>query len=351
MGCCGSHEAKFRWWLWGYLTTMLLSALVTIVMCFIVYGIFLGRNTEDVAHSNSNQSLAANVFFISCDGLLLVLCLLELLAIFGMFWNECRIPKYLETDSEVKYQHIITQRASIVVRYAVAHSVVLLVAVIVDFVIDSDIWVDIPLLGVVLLQIFNSLLLYLMKSVVKNIRYERLQPPGSNPKPRLYYAGYFSLFMASCLVEIVFCCILYIYFIQRNARDLDGDNTIQSKELNIAFLVLDSITLHLVLFEILLLLMMLIVHCVKICDKDLAGIQNGWAWGILWCNIAVTSIHAALLLAVLIMDAVVNYEDLLIDLPLFALVLTNLLYLSSFAFLWKVLTSAQNVMVRGGEHK
>lgn len=320
------------------LLVLLVSTVVTIATALTMYGIFLGRNTIDIGDGNKNQSLQLNIFFIACDAILILLCLLELVAVGEVLILKCGFPKALflpNREKEMPFRHIRIPRVGAFVRYSVVHCMVLAVAVAVDLLVESDIWADLPLIGIGLLQLLNGALLYLMKAIVKNIRNHM---GGSKGHPQKAYWCYYSGFLVSSIVELVFCPMLYIFFLQRDAKDMNDGNRIQSESKNIEFIALDSILLVLAFFQFLLLVLLSWIHLQSNPFKELPeGISSAPAVRVLWLVGGVSCLHLLLLTAVVVMDAAVNFADLLSDLPLWALVFTNICYLFSLYFTWRIM--------------
>jgi hypothetical protein len=241
---------------------------------------------------------------------------------------ELNIPQELETDRKKKVNYIIEKRTAPFLRLAFVHSLMLLAVTIIDFTIDSDFWVDISLLGVVLFNIVNGGMLFFMKQLLEDINNSIMEGKAIHDHS---YPIFLGVFILSSLIEIGFRGGEYIYFIVRNVNDINHGNHNQTREQNIMFSVMDGAMLFCMGYELTCFILLVIGECQCKCSTKQSCTRS-----ILYVNcVIVILIHLGILTAVWVLDK--ELDDFLSDIPLWGLVLSNLLSTISFLPLWKLI--------------
>jgi len=318
-----------------YVVVLFVATTVTIWTALGIYLFFIVRDMRDIGNNNKNQSLQLNVYFMVFDGVLIFISVLQFIELFYVLLTEIRsLPEEFTEGRLRKLQNSVFQRwrSSRFMRFAIAHSVILVIVVVTDIAVASDVWVDIPLFGLVAVNVSNGALLYFKKVLLEDI-YNHVVPQKEEPDPKYTYKWFLRIFIISCIIVTAFCISCYSYYFDRDYKDL-GKGKVQPTQLDNIYI--------LELFRI-------IFGCLEVICLIILAVQ-AWTYGqnigqpnlppkfcaVMACLVVIT-IHFILGVISLGLDIKFNPSDILTDVTLVALVATNLCSAISILPLWKIM--------------
>lgn len=83
-------------------------------------------------------------------------------------------------------------------------------------------------------------------------------------KPNWPYRFYMVVFFLSCFVNYVFCFVLYSVWVKRDVEELKDGNVVQTRSVNISFIVVNGFLFFLLVVELVaLFLFLLAVTCCR----------------------------------------------------------------------------------------
>jgi len=201
----------------------------------------------------------------------------------------------------------------------------LLIVLIIDITYSqSDVWVDLPLLGAAIQNFINGILIYRMKRLLEEIEGDLIGSQGDSDQA---YNKFYLAFCSSCIVVVIIGFICYGYYLHRDMNDIE--NIIQTQQQNHNFIIINFISIALSIIEL------IVIFLLTWQDRE----KNQQARNFFYVALNV------IIFAQLIVDVVaviMDYRnlDFLPDFAICGLVLSNLFTTLSLSPLWTLMVSS-----------
>lgn len=320
-------------WFFGLLFC---SSLVVIVIASLLYGHFMLRDFDDIHNITQNlphyQSLELNVLFLGLDGIMALLCILQIVTLFKWAGEEAIEFPEEEPPDEAKAT-IFQRRGSSFVVYSFVHSIVLLSCLIIGGLIESDFWVAVPLLAIAVINFLNSIVLSTMKFVLKDMKENR--GPRTTLKSRKYLL-FLLAWGISSFSGAAFCLAVEIHYMLRNSNpNTAPPYTEEQKKL---FFGLSWGIISCIILEVGALVISVIITGLHMCEKLRLDRVKSIQQVVSVFLFIVQCFHVGILSSVFGFDLrlVPSPNDYLVDFPLLAVAICNGLSSLSLYFFWEL---------------
>lgn len=336
----------------GFVLVFFLSSIVLLGTAIGMYVYFLQRNVKELRVFGQSttvtptaQPLALNVFFVCADFILILIAMLEITALVVLLWKE--LTKVDPDASQgQEYAFHTESRVSLVVSFGVCHSILLFVAFLVDRIESSDdFFPDVPLLALVFVNLLSVASLHFLKRLLDAMyRHLRLRQRTAPVESQLAARRFIGLYLTSTAIVCLSAAGLYLYFAARNWSDYIGGNVRNTGPYNIGFGVVD---LLLVIAAGLELGFAIAAVCKFPCHLHQREAYDEVRRFSVRLPFVGSWIHVGLLVPVVIADIAMG-QDVLVDIPLLFLVVSNMFNVISIHFMTNMIQDIDNHLVGGG---